>query len=261
MTLSRWDNQAGPPLVRDGQGPAPGLLAPRGRACGSSTRRGSAPRSRRLSASTPMSCPPGRPTRWPPAGAPTPRWPTCGRPGTAAGTDVQGHLQRHLPAQRRPPGQRGPGRRRAQPGWDDPPHVHRPGPVRGVHLLAGRPGRAEGHAAFAAPGYGPAPITAPFYVYAANGREYRHWLKADTGYRRSIWACRPLGANARTSLPGNAATASSTIAQLLTATTHRCKPVGRAPLCPTELSAEGVGAEHPGARLLATGTRVRRSLG
>ncbi len=62
------------------------------------------------------------------------------------------------------------------------------------------PARAEGHAAFAAPGYGPAPISAPFYVYAANGREYRHWLKGDTGYKRSVWASRPLGSNARTSL-------------------------------------------------------------
>jgi len=62
------------------------------------------------------------------------------------------------------------------------------------------PSRAQGHAAFAAERYGPAPISAPFYVYAANGREYRHWLRADTGYRRGVWASRPMGANARTSL-------------------------------------------------------------
>jgi hypothetical protein len=62
------------------------------------------------------------------------------------------------------------------------------------------PSRAQGHRAFAAAGYGPAPISAPFYVYAANGREYRHWLRADTGYARDIWASRPLGANARTGL-------------------------------------------------------------
>ena len=62
------------------------------------------------------------------------------------------------------------------------------------------PSRAEGYAAFASPGYGPAPISAPFYVYATNGREYRHWLRADTGYRRGVWASRPLGSNARTSL-------------------------------------------------------------
>lgn len=62
------------------------------------------------------------------------------------------------------------------------------------------PARAEGHRAFTAPGYGPAPISAPFYVYAADGREYRHWLRRDTGYQQGVWASRPLGANARTSL-------------------------------------------------------------
>lgn len=62
------------------------------------------------------------------------------------------------------------------------------------------PSRAEGHDAFTANAFGRAPISAPFYVYAANGKEYRHWLRADTGYRRDIWASRPLGTNARTSL-------------------------------------------------------------
>ncbi len=62
------------------------------------------------------------------------------------------------------------------------------------------PARAEGFRAFTAPGYGPAPISAPFYVYAADGREYRHWLRRDTGYQQGVWASRPLGANARTSL-------------------------------------------------------------
>ncbi len=62
------------------------------------------------------------------------------------------------------------------------------------------PARAEGYAGFSAPGFGPAPITAPFYVYAAGGREYRHWLRADTGYAQGIWATRPLGSNARNSL-------------------------------------------------------------
>lgn len=62
------------------------------------------------------------------------------------------------------------------------------------------PARAQGHDAFAAPGYGPSPISAPFYVYLADGREYRHWRRVDTGYRRGIWASRPLGADARTSL-------------------------------------------------------------
>ncbi len=76
------------------------------------------------------------------------------------------------------------------------------GPARRVAFTCWRvdPSRAQGHAAFAAPRYGPAPISAPFYVYAANGREYRHWLRADTGYGRGVWASRPLGANARTGL-------------------------------------------------------------
>jgi hypothetical protein len=62
------------------------------------------------------------------------------------------------------------------------------------------PALAQGYAGFTASGFGPAPLTAPFFVYAANGKEYRHWLRADTGYRRGVWASRPLGANARTSL-------------------------------------------------------------
>ncbi len=76
------------------------------------------------------------------------------------------------------------------------------GPARSGPFTCWRvdPARAEGYAGFTAPGFGPAPITAPFYVYAAGGREYRHWLKADTGYEQGIWATRPLGSNARTSL-------------------------------------------------------------
>lgn len=62
------------------------------------------------------------------------------------------------------------------------------------------PARAQGHTAFRAPGFGPSPITAPFYVYSRNGREYRHWLVADTGYAAEVSASKPLPANARTSL-------------------------------------------------------------
>jgi hypothetical protein len=62
------------------------------------------------------------------------------------------------------------------------------------------PARAQGYAGFTAPGFGPSPITAPFYVYAAGDQEYRHWLRRDTGYRTGIWATRPLGSDARTSL-------------------------------------------------------------
>ena len=67
------------------------------------------------------------------------------------------------------------------------------------------PRRAEGYGAggvgWANPTNGsPAPLSAPFYVYAAGGYEYRHWLAADTGYGTSIWARRPIGQNARSSL-------------------------------------------------------------
>src|SRR5690606_31464825 len=38
------------------------------------------------------------------------------------------------------------------------------------------PALAQGHAGWAAPGAGPSPITAPFYVFSLNGREHRVWL-------------------------------------------------------------------------------------
>jgi hypothetical protein len=62
------------------------------------------------------------------------------------------------------------------------------------------PSRAQGNKAFTAPGYGPSPLTAPFYVYDFNGREYRHWLSIDTGYPGTIEADKPITSNARTSL-------------------------------------------------------------
>ncbi|MCX7621241.1 MAG: hypothetical protein N2037_10410, partial [Acidimicrobiales bacterium] len=62
------------------------------------------------------------------------------------------------------------------------------------------PSKAQGYTAFALPNFGPSPISAPFYVFEANGREYRYWLKDDTGYAQSIRADKPVTANARTSL-------------------------------------------------------------
>ncbi|HEY6533660.1 MAG TPA: hypothetical protein VIY72_15230 [Acidimicrobiales bacterium] len=44
------------------------------------------------------------------------------------------------------------------------------------------------------------PLPKPFYVVEANGREYRVWIAADTGYDTAILASRPDGRNARTSL-------------------------------------------------------------
>lgn len=69
------------------------------------------------------------------------------------------------------------------------------------------PSRAQGYGAgstaWADPAYGgsaTAPLSAPFYTYAAGGFEYRHWLRSDTGYSSGVWARRPLGQNARSSL-------------------------------------------------------------
>ncbi|MCX6510972.1 MAG: hypothetical protein NT081_09220 [Actinobacteria bacterium] len=44
------------------------------------------------------------------------------------------------------------------------------------------------------------PLPKPFYVLRANGREYRIWLAADTGYDIGITASKPVTTNARTSL-------------------------------------------------------------
>jgi hypothetical protein len=47
---------------------------------------------------------------------------------------------------------------------------------------------------------GVTPLPKPFYVIEFEGREYRIWLKADTGYDIGITASKPITANARTSL-------------------------------------------------------------
>lgn len=64
------------------------------------------------------------------------------------------------------------------------------------------PAKAQGYKAFATfpGGNGVSPLTAPFYVFDAGGREYRYWLRADTGYSQTIEADKPITANARTSL-------------------------------------------------------------
>ncbi|MGC9400797.1 MAG: vWA domain-containing protein [Anaerolineae bacterium] len=64
------------------------------------------------------------------------------------------------------------------------------------------PSQAEGYTGWTAPGFGPSPLTAPFYVYSSSedDREYRHWLKYHTAYDTGIYAWRPLGDDARDSL-------------------------------------------------------------
>lgn len=65
------------------------------------------------------------------------------------------------------------------------------------------PSRAQGLKSWTTPNFGPSPITFPFYSYAINGREYRTWLKEDTGYGVTINANKPITGNARTTLAWN----------------------------------------------------------
>jgi hypothetical protein len=62
------------------------------------------------------------------------------------------------------------------------------------------PARAQGYRGFVNPVFGPSPISDPFYVYERDGREYRTWMKEDTGYHTDLTASKPLAANGRTSL-------------------------------------------------------------
>jgi hypothetical protein len=62
------------------------------------------------------------------------------------------------------------------------------------------PSLAQGDDAFASPGFGPSPISAPFYDLVSGSTEYRVWLSNDTGYQVTVWASLHIGSNARTSL-------------------------------------------------------------
>jgi hypothetical protein len=62
------------------------------------------------------------------------------------------------------------------------------------------PAKAQGLSSWTAPNFGPAPLSAPFYVFEAGGNEYRYWLPVDTGYANTIVAFKPITANARTAL-------------------------------------------------------------
>jgi hypothetical protein len=63
------------------------------------------------------------------------------------------------------------------------------------------PARGEGNRGWAtvSPNV-PTPLSKPFYVFQANGREYRYWLAADSGYNATVYASKPVTSNARTSL-------------------------------------------------------------
>jgi len=62
------------------------------------------------------------------------------------------------------------------------------------------PANTDGNEDFIDPDFGPSPITEPFYVFALNGFEVRHWLGDDLGQTGSVSAWRPLGSNARLTL-------------------------------------------------------------
>jgi FG-GAP-like repeat len=67
------------------------------------------------------------------------------------------------------------------------------------------PNKAQGHTAWRSPGFGPSPITLPFYVFTStnssgNKVEERHWLMADTGFSENVSATRAYGTNARSGL-------------------------------------------------------------
>lgn len=68
------------------------------------------------------------------------------------------------------------------------------------------PANAQGSRGWTSLTYDPArpdfvtPLPKPFYVVRANGREYRIWLKVDTGYDIGITGSHPVTTNARVSM-------------------------------------------------------------
>ena len=62
------------------------------------------------------------------------------------------------------------------------------------------PARAQGSTDWSIPGFGPSPLTAPFYSYVRGSDEHRTWLGADTGHRIDINASKRLSANSRAGL-------------------------------------------------------------
>jgi hypothetical protein len=62
------------------------------------------------------------------------------------------------------------------------------------------PARAQGFSGWNIPSWGRSPVSAPFYVFRLDGREYRVWLRNDSGYDSTITAFKPVTSNARTAL-------------------------------------------------------------
>ena len=72
-----------------------------------------------------------------------------------------------------------------------------------VSCLYVDPSQAQGYRGWTTQGFGPSPVSAPFYVISVNGREQRWWLRQDTGFDSTIEASKVVTANARTSLTWN----------------------------------------------------------
>ena len=94
------------------------------------------------------------------------------------------------------------------------PTTCRIGPTTQIPCHRVDPARAEGYVGWRPPQAGPTPLTAPFYVFRRDGREYRYWLAADTGYARTVVAHKPVTANARTSLTWSLATTADDLCDL-----------------------------------------------
>lgn len=66
-----------------------------------------------------------------------------------------------------------------------------------VGTIEGATGWATVNPGGGSPTVAPAPLSEAFYVLERNGREERHWLRADTGYGIDISASRQIGKNDR----------------------------------------------------------------
>jgi hypothetical protein len=62
------------------------------------------------------------------------------------------------------------------------------------------PATAQGSRAWAATSGLPTPLAAPFYVIRVGDREWRYWMRVDTGYDRDILATAVVGSNPRSTL-------------------------------------------------------------
>ena len=88
------------------------------------------------------------------------------------------------------------------------------------------PQAAQGHKGWAASTGAPTPISAPFYVFRANDREYRYWLSQDSGYGVTVAASKPVRSDARKSLTWSIVEQSGGALCDATAAKGLCAPFG-----------------------------------